>query len=225
MQETLETSEGYQIKECEWEAIKLSMDFEQEQIKYLYHQQDLLFDRLNFFLISTAFLIGAFAVIVSTNGYADAEKLAYLRYLSYAVVVSGLLLSSIYFVTNYYNSTALKAGLTPSKGNDLADLNKWTEGLFKSASLPSFSNRFFISIFAVGMNPQTYIVPLLFILFWLIALGLILIPNLPVVIPLPLFISSVVVAVFIIFLAWTWHIRQKDMPDTNAQTKQENVQR
>lgn len=77
----------------------------QERLPVLLHQEQMLFQRLNFFLIATAFLITALASVVSSNRFCpNAEHDVYLVYLAHAIIIVGFLLACFFSVTNYLNA-------------------------------------------------------------------------------------------------------------------------
>jgi hypothetical protein len=144
---------------------------EDQRIKYLHHQQDLLFNRFNYFLIGTAFLIAAFASMVSSSSYCPSSNHhSYLTILSFAVVFFGFFLAVFFSGINYFNSASLKAGLESyaDPNNQHLDLYAWAKTTFESKIFRACFRSPFKEFF-YGMSPHTYFVPLLLACFWFIA--------------------------------------------------------
>lgn len=146
---------------------------------------NLLFQRLNFFLIATAFLLTAFATIVAGGRNSD------LLSINYVIAAAGFIYSSLIATTNYLNTRIIygigvyirglekkdfaqevKQSLLPSYA-----INRIVKGLINKKSgfslvcpmIKSCSNVVFnlkkINDESVGNH--TYIVPCLFSLVWL----------------------------------------------------------
>lgn len=151
----------------------------------------LLFQRLNYFLVASAFLVTAFATVLTTNNCLTSHQFN----LAFLINLTGFYLSIFFAATNYLNiliiqkksSFIKKLGVNPKLQMNPTSIHA-TEDIIKNIIWKKkFKNsqrrlvchmlvdtfRFFIIQNHASRNefaPHTYLVPLGFSLFWLIIL-------------------------------------------------------
>lgn len=141
-------------------------------VQLLHREIESLFSRFNFFLIVTAFLVAAFVTIV-VNDEADWT----LNLLRHAIAAVGFYMALFFTVTNYLNArfmTELQNWL--EDGNEIIGIIPYRlvyqikDRAWKSANLLSdIKSILYDPIEYKGTYaPHTWILPLLFTLFWLI---------------------------------------------------------
>lgn len=156
--------------------LKTITDKNERYVASLYqHDSTLLFQRLNFFLISTSFLISAFVLIVINPGFGTVPRLLEL---SYIVVLVGFVLSSLFSIINYMNSRILglykDLALSQTKySNHYAAIQSVFDKLggFWGLILGIIKDMINIFIHPINMRTpgfHTWLIPILFSIFWLI---------------------------------------------------------
>jgi len=147
---------------------------------------DRLFQRVNFFLISTAFLIGALAVLLTYKSFSDSLAL---KIFAILLTVAGLGLSIFFTFTNYLNDLVIRKisqfiieieELKPvrQEGPDvLREIYRRVKA--SNHCKKQFIRRFFCDLVASFKNPSdpkervaphTWILPFLFSFFWIVAI-------------------------------------------------------
>lgn len=142
------------------------------------HEADLLFQRLNFFLISTSFLIAGFVTTLTANPNSTLIGKNGILTFSYAIVFVGLFLSFLFTFINYLNSNLLR------KYRKLFDSEIELDSHYKTLEFISidignpslFFKRFVKDLGQFINNPldfkdslpgsHTILIPLFFIIFW-----------------------------------------------------------
>lgn len=92
--------EDHGSKEMNMDKKELARRYEQG-INIFQHELDLLFRRLNFFLLATSFVVAAFAVLIAYSGPAKSNLVLAIAYL---VLALGWSLSIVFTIVNYINS-------------------------------------------------------------------------------------------------------------------------
>jgi len=164
-------------------AGKLPDEIAQENIR---HQESLLFDRLNFFLAGSAFLITAYAaLVVAVKHWSSSHSILLLTYL---VNGAGFYLCLFFAVINYLNTKIIEADSSQIKDwqtkvhkcdetlEDSADMirREVVENEFRSnpyrlilGPIKGFC-KFLKEPFHLAVAPHTYILPLGISVFWLV---------------------------------------------------------
>jgi len=96
---------GYQQNPTEWNAEDIKSDYH-EVTGLIKHQETLLFQRLNYFLVSNAFLTAAFSAIVV--GYFKEPKEPALLAFGFLISIVGAVIAWTFIVINYHNSLNIK---------------------------------------------------------------------------------------------------------------------
>lgn len=114
-------------------------DSYKKAVDNLHHQETLLFERLNYFLAGSAFLITAYAALAVTVKYQSYNAILLLTYL---VNVAGLYLSIFFASVNYLNTRILGEIYwliinleSPQDGSSPKDLDKLKKGQFYNYQL------------------------------------------------------------------------------------------
>jgi len=116
-----------------------------------YREADLLFQRLNFFLISTAFLIAAMAAVLTSEYSVDVFY--------YFIVITGFVLSLGFLIVNCFNSLSTLRPLR-EKIMNLEEKEK-IDGAFTIL----YGEREFIKSMPPGIH--TILIPAGFLFFWI----------------------------------------------------------
>jgi hypothetical protein len=78
-----------------------------ERLNWIRLETQLLFQRLNYFLIGIAFLVTAFAAIVSSNNFSFSGGNEYLLVLAFIICIAGYLLSFFFAATNHLTAVSI----------------------------------------------------------------------------------------------------------------------
>lgn len=207
-------------------------------IENLRHQENLLFNRLNYFLAGSAFMVTAYAALaVGIKHWAPSQSIVLLTYL---VNGAGFYLAIFFSVINYLNIKIIEALseqiIKWQKGYETHQFQKWTDSseiirtevvekefhndVFRMISGPVQGLAKFVSEpFHPAVAPYTYILPLCLAIFWVIVFSFVFHPpgleNLYFFSPFLLVIVHYIVK----FCSWTRHRKEKrqDQPvDVNA---------
>jgi hypothetical protein len=143
----------------------------------LFHKNlSLQYDRLNFFLAGTAFLIAAFAAVVTVGGRGNQYQI---HILAHAVNAVGYYLALFFFLTNFLNAAvlaliqeAIREPRTLLRQQNAFDvLAKIAETEWKLSKLKPSMLAFVRDPIGFGKrqpSSHTWIIPFLFSVFWLV---------------------------------------------------------
>lgn len=140
-------------------------------------EQSLLRGRLNFFLTATAFLIVAFAVVVTFIKRDNGEEVSHVLYLAHAINATGLY-SALFFAMNDYMS-AMIIEAAQGKQKEPSSALELAKGLIRSLVRVSYKPLPIKD--RPGYVPghiDTWLVPSFFTLFWIVV-WFIVIPDHP----------------------------------------------
>lgn len=152
-----------------------------ERRDYLYHEQGLIFQRFNYFLIGTSFLITAFAALASSQKFCPNGEPFYIFVIANSVGILGLIIAALFTVINFlvtYSNKILSEKII--KHLNLG-LNEWVGSSWNQKQLGGWIKVLFCSIFLFifcpfnprirGLASHLFMFPLFFVFFWLIAIS------------------------------------------------------
>jgi hypothetical protein len=141
---------------------------------WLYKEQDLLFQRFNYFLVSMSFLLAAFVTLIVVK---DFEKTPSLLWIAGIIAGLGILLSLIFAYTDYLNSRVIKNMVSDNSDKDINSVktlnNLATDSWKKEISRCCWPFRIIIALWpfgeeAIGLSWHTYAIPTLFFIVWIV---------------------------------------------------------
>lgn len=180
-----------------------------ERLSWLRQETQLLFQRLYYFLVAIAFLVTAFAAIVSSDKFSLNGDNLYLLLIAFVICATGYLLSFFFAVVNHLSSVSIpKLGLnlyieSPHDFWDWTDM-PWSQehGVLEGRSL--FRDIIQATTTPLDTNrekrrfaPHTYLVPTGFMILWVI-LWSVLVFCLPCVSTMMIYVTKIG-SVFILF--------------------------
>jgi hypothetical protein len=180
-----------------------------ERRDYLYREQQYIFQRFNYFLIGTAFLITAFAALVASQKYCPNGEPFYIYIITYAIGFLGLIMGSLFTVINFLVTYSNK-NLSEKTAVDLTlNLSKWTTLSWNETQMGGWPKALlcsmFLSIFRPfddkirGLSSHVFMFPLLFACFWSIALTVL--SGLQ-----PFYMMLIIIVLGVIVFGFLWHL-------------------
>jgi len=196
--------------------------FYETGVKLQSRDLELLFQRLNFFLVGTAFLITAFAAVVSSYSFLKLLDCK-LVFLAHAISVVGFYLAVLFTSVNYLNTRAIRVRREYIEGLEKGDSPKPPVLTHddKVKQLPHRPGKILIELYK-GLRdmffnpfkfskdypaPHTWLIPLGFFIFWGIVWGYIVLWYAPL---------SAILLIIILFLIRLSIMKCKEMKERRS---------
>jgi RimJ/RimL family protein N-acetyltransferase len=180
------------------------------RVQHMLHQEQLLFNRLNYFLIGTAFLMTAVATVVASRADCTSLFYPYFANMAFILFATGYCIAWLFTVINYVNAQAVHRcwldydHQIPFRDfvTDAWTYKNWGFVLGQMAGilwdiLQSFVGR--ARRYALHSSPHVWIIPAFFVIVWLVTWYLVM-PPLSIVYPWEYFRIGITILPLVVLL-------------------------